>query len=135
MIYADYNGSAPLDTREKLPFKRLEDGPFANPNAIHNLGTKTLMGMEKARSICAKILGAKKHQIFFNSGSTEGIATVFHSILSEAKKITEPHLLFLALSMPLFQIQPTIMKKRALKKNSSHNQVWHSRYESPQKMA
>ena len=87
MIYADYNGSSPLDTQVKnYLLKRLEDGPFANPNAIHNLGTKTLMGMEKARSICAKILGAKKHQIFFNSGSTEGIATVFHSILSEAKK-------------------------------------------------
>ena len=87
MIYADYNGSAPLDSQVKnYLLKRLESGPFANPNAIHNLGTKTLMGMEKARSICAQILGAKKHQVFFNSGSTEGIATVFHTILSEAKK-------------------------------------------------
>ena len=42
MIYADYNGSAPLsnEVREYL-LKRFEKGPFANPNAIHYLGTKT----------------------------------------------------------------------------------------------
>jgi cysteine desulfurase len=83
MIYADYNGSAPL-TREVKDYlvKRLEKGPFANPNAIHYLGSKTLMGMENARSVCAKILGADIPQIVFTSGATEGITTVFHSVLS-----------------------------------------------------
>lgn len=90
MIYADYNGSAPLsqEVREYL-LKRFEKGPFANPNAIHYLGTKTLMGMENARSVCAKVLGADFDQVIFNSGSTEGISTVFHSILANesSKKI------------------------------------------------
>lgn len=83
MIYADYNGSAPL-SQEVLDYllKRFETGPFANPNAIHYLGAKTLMGMENARSVCAKVLGAEYEQIIFNSGSTEGISTVFHSVLS-----------------------------------------------------
>lgn len=83
MIYADYNGSAPL-TREVKDYlvKRLEKGPFANPNAIHYLGSKTLMGMENARSVCAKILGADIPQVIFTSGATEGITTVFHSVLS-----------------------------------------------------
>jgi cysteine desulfurase len=83
MIYADYNGSAPLsqEVREYL-INRFEKGPFANPNAIHYLGTKTLMGMENARSICAKVLGADFDQVIFNSGATEGISTVFHSVLS-----------------------------------------------------
>jgi cysteine desulfurase len=82
MIYADYNGSAPLsiEVKEYL-MKRIEKGPFANPNAIHYLGAKTLMGMENARSVCAKILGADFEQIIFNSGATEGISTVFHSVL------------------------------------------------------
>ena len=86
MIYADYNGSAPLsnEVREYL-LKRFEKGPFANPNAIHYLGTKTLMGMENARAVCAKILGADFDQIIFNSGATEGISTIFHTILSEEK--------------------------------------------------
>lgn len=83
MIYADYNGSAPL-TREVKDYlvKRLEKGPFANPNAIHYLGSKTLMGMENARSVCAKVLGADIPQVIFTSGATEGITTVFHSVLS-----------------------------------------------------
>ncbi len=83
MIYADYNGSAPLsnDVKNYL-IKRLDKGPFANPNAIHYLGSKTLMGMENARSVCAKILGAELPQVIFTSGATEGITTVFHSVLS-----------------------------------------------------
>lgn len=82
MIYADYNGSAPLCLEVKnYLIKRLEKGPFANPNAIHYLGSKTMMGMENARSVCAEILGADFDQIIFNSGATEGISTVFHSVL------------------------------------------------------
>ncbi len=86
MIYADYNGSAPLspEVREYL-LKRFESGPFANPNAIHYLGSRTLMGMENARSVCAKVLGADFDQVIFNSGATEGISTVFHSVLSNEK--------------------------------------------------
>jgi len=90
MIYADYNGSAPLsqEVRDYL-LKRFEKGPFANPNAIHYLGAKTLMGMENARAICSKALGADFDQVIFNSGATEGISTVFHTILSNesSKKI------------------------------------------------
>ncbi len=84
MIYADYNGSAPLspDVKNYL-MNRLQKGPFANPNAIHYLGTKTLMGMENARAVCAKILGALPSQVIFNSGATEGISTSFHSVLSQ----------------------------------------------------
>lgn len=82
MIYADYNGSAPISAPVKeYLLKRLEKGPFANPNAIHHLGAKTLMGMENARAVCAKILGADYDQVIFNSGATEGISTIFHSVL------------------------------------------------------
>lgn len=87
MIYADFNGSAPLSPAVKeYLLKRIEGGPYANPNAIHYLGAKTLMGMENARMICAKILGAHPSQIIFNSGATEGISTVFHSVLTQTNK-------------------------------------------------
>lgn len=87
MIYADYNGSAPIckDVREYL-IKRLEEGPFANPNAIHHLGSKVLMAMENARSVCAKTLGADFKQVIFNSGATEGLSTAFHSVLTQTDK-------------------------------------------------
>lgn len=87
MIYADYNGSAPIcgDVKDYL-INRLEKGPYANPNAIHHLGQKILMGMENARSVCAKAVDCERPQIIFNSGSTEGISTVFHSVCLKAKK-------------------------------------------------
>lgn len=87
MIYADFNGSAPLAPSVKdYLLKRIDQGPYANPNAIHYLGTKTLMGMENARQVCAKILGAHPTQLIFNSGATEGISTVFHSVLTSTQK-------------------------------------------------
>jgi cysteine desulfurase len=87
MIYADYNGSAPLTPEVKdYLIARLEKGPFANPNAIHSLGANTLLKMENARSLCAKYLGAHPAQLTFNSGATEGISTVFHSVLALNQK-------------------------------------------------
>lgn len=83
MIYADYNGSAPIceDVKEYLLNRLNKDGPYANPNAIHYLGNKCLMGMEKARRVCADVLGAQSDQLVFNSGASEGITTVFHSVM------------------------------------------------------
>jgi cysteine desulfurase len=84
MIYADYNGSAPLlpQVIEYLG-GRLQQGPYANPNAIHSLGQKMYFGLEKCRSTCAKALGADAKQVIFNSGSSEGITHVFHSVLDD----------------------------------------------------
>jgi cysteine desulfurase len=91
MIYADYNGSAPLcDDVKNYLINRIETGPFANPNAIHYLGTKCLMGMENSRAVCAKVLGAKPKQIIFNSGATEGISQVFYTLLHDAKEKNKP---------------------------------------------
>jgi cysteine desulfurase len=91
MIYADYNGSAPLlpVVKDYLK-KRIESDLFANPNALHSLGNKLLMGIEKSREIIASTLGCWPDQIFFNSGSSEAITTIFHSALdldNKAKKI------------------------------------------------
>lgn len=82
MIYADYNGSAPLhaDVKSYLA-KRITEGPYANPNAIHSIGKKMIFGLEKCRRICAKVLGCHSSQIIFNSGSSEGISHIFHSLL------------------------------------------------------
>lgn len=81
-IYADYNGSAPIcnEVKEYI-INRLNKGPFANPNATHHVGTRVKVAMENARSVCAKLLGAHMSQLTFNSGSTEGISTVFQSVL------------------------------------------------------
>ena len=80
MIYADFNGSAPLchDVVEYLKTRLEQNGPYSNPNAIHYLGSKTLRGMEKARKVCAESVGAQPNQLIFNSGASESITTVFN---------------------------------------------------------
>ena len=91
MIYADYNGSSPLvpPVKEYLK-KRIESDLFANPNAIHTMGQKIYQGIEKCREIIAGVVGCYPDQIIFNSGASEGISHVLHSILeytSADKKI------------------------------------------------
>lgn len=84
MIYADYNGSAPLlpEVRTYL-HKRIDTDLYANPNAIHSIGQKVSKGIEKCREIIAGIVGCYPDQVFFNSGSSEGISHVIHSILDQ----------------------------------------------------
>jgi cysteine desulfurase len=83
MIYADFNGSAPLckDVCDYL-VNRLPNGPYSNPNAIHSLGKKMMFGMEKCRRNLGKILGCQTDQIIFNSGSSEGITQIFYSLFN-----------------------------------------------------
>ena len=82
MIYADYNGSAPLlkPVREYLK-KRLDTDLYANPNAIHSIGQKVTGGIEKCRGIIAEVLGCYPDQVIFNSGASEGISHILHSLL------------------------------------------------------
>lgn len=91
MIYADYNGSAPIKSVvSKYLINRLQEGIYSNPNAGHVLGKKTLFEMEKCRRSIAKVVGCRPSQIIFNSGASEGISQVFYSLLgcSRSKKKT-----------------------------------------------
>ena len=85
MIYADYNGSAPLlpVVREYLK-KRMDSEIFANPNAIHSLGQKVSQGIERCREVISKIMGCYPDQLYFNSGSSEGVSHILHSVLEYA---------------------------------------------------
>lgn len=85
MIYADYNGSAPVchEVRDYIINRLQNDGPYSNPNAIHALAQKCNGAMEKARRECAKILGAKPGQVIFNSGATEGLSHAFYHLLED----------------------------------------------------
>lgn len=88
MIYADYNGSAPVceEVRDYIINRLKCDGPYSNPNAIHALAQKCNGAMERARRECAKILGAKPGQLIFNSGATEGLSHAFYHLLEDGPK-------------------------------------------------
>lgn len=86
MIYADYNGTAPLlEEVKKYLTERLAAGPFANPNAIHGPGRKVSMALENCRNVCADFLGALPKQVLFNSGASEGISQVIFSLAKQAQ--------------------------------------------------
>lgn len=87
MIYADANGSLPLlpEVKDYLA-TRIPAPLYANPNAIHSLGTKIKMGMEKSRKIAADVLGAQFNQVIWTSGASESLSTVFHHLLLPKKK-------------------------------------------------
>jgi len=82
MIYADYNGSAPMlkSVREYLK-SRIDSDLYANPNAIHSFGQKINTGMEKCREMIAAIVGCHSDQLYFNSGASEGISHILFSVL------------------------------------------------------
>lgn len=85
MIYADYNGSAPLlpSVREYLK-RRIDSDIYANPNAIHSIGQKVFQGIEKCREVISQTMGCYSDQLYFNSGSSEGVSHVLHSVLEFA---------------------------------------------------
>lgn len=90
MIYADHNATSPLlpEVREYLINRMKDDAVFANPSSLHSLGKKVGGALERCRSICAGLVGTSVDQVFFNSGSSEGIAQVFQSVLSQTDKKT-----------------------------------------------
>jgi len=70
-IYADNASTTQLDSdalEAMLPFMR--DG-FANPSALHSGAKKARNAVEDARSVIAKCINAKPHEIIFTSCGTE----------------------------------------------------------------
>lgn len=85
MIYADANGSLPPlpEVRDHLK-RRVDSTLWANPGAIHSLGGKISEGLERCRTMVADALGCDPAHVIWNSGSSEGISTVFHSVLIQS---------------------------------------------------
>ena len=90
MIYADHNATSPLlpEVKDYLESRMKDNAVYANPSSLHSLGKNVGAALERCRSICADLVGASNDQIFFNSGSSEGITQVFQSVLSQTKKKT-----------------------------------------------
>ncbi|MDH4466632.1 MAG: cysteine desulfurase family protein [Bacteriovoracaceae bacterium] len=82
-IYADYNATSPINPKVKQFIAERMEGVFANPNAIHALGSEIKREIEVARKHVADLLGADPEQIIFTSGSTESISSVFYQFLND----------------------------------------------------
>ncbi len=70
-IYLDYNASTPIDPRVAAVVRRLLDGPYANPSALHQGGREARAIVDHARAQVAGMLGASPDEIVFTSGGSE----------------------------------------------------------------
>jgi cysteine desulfurase len=70
-IYLDYNASTPIDPRVAVVMRRLLDGPYANPSALHSGGREARAVIDRARSQVAALLGASSDEVVFTSGGSE----------------------------------------------------------------
>lgn len=83
-VYFDYAASTPVDDRVLKVMDEYQRQHFGNPGSLHRLGRAANRTLEDARARVAKVLGAKRSEIVFTSGSTEtanlailGVATRF----------------------------------------------------------
>jgi len=70
-VYLDYAATTPVDPRvikAMLPFFNLN---FANTMSLHSFGMKAAEGVELAREIIAKFIGAESEEIVFTGSATE----------------------------------------------------------------
>jgi cysteine desulfurase len=87
IVYADVSGSARVAASVKnLISHMFTTNEFANPNSAHALGMKVMDRIETSRFNISKILGCRGEQIIFNSGSSEGITSIFNHFFIQNKK-------------------------------------------------
>lgn len=70
-IYLDYAATTPCDPEVVKAMEPYFFEKFGNPSSIHSFGQEAKKGMEDAREILAKFIGAKPEEIVFTSGGTE----------------------------------------------------------------
>lgn len=76
-VYLDNNATTEMD-RRVVDILHETEGLYANASSMHQAGQNASSAIEWAREKVASLLGAKKNEIYFTSGSTEGNNTVFN---------------------------------------------------------
>ncbi|MCF2858272.1 aminotransferase class V-fold PLP-dependent enzyme [Pseudoalteromonas sp. SMS1] len=81
-VYLDANATTPVlePVAEEVMNAMLVE--FGNPSSSHIAGVKAKRLLEHTRAQARKLIGAKKGELLFTSGATEGIQTAVVSVLS-----------------------------------------------------
>jgi cysteine desulfurase len=99
-IYLDYAASTPLshDTKE-IVLKLLDE--HANPSSIHQEGVRIRARIENARKQTSQVLGALPSEVYFTSGSTEGLNIAIRGVVARAlETFPLPHIITSAIEHP-----------------------------------
>ncbi len=77
-IYLDNAATTALDPRVAEVMSNLMKEEFGNPSSIHSFGRKMKVQVEEVRNLVAEKLHVQPAEIFFTSGATEAINTIFN---------------------------------------------------------
>ncbi len=89
VIYLDNNATTKIDLRvleAMMPF--LTDN-FANASSTHKFGVTANDAVANSRKTISTLIGCETNELFFTSGSTEGINLIIKGIWSEANERKE----------------------------------------------
>lgn len=70
-IYMDHAATTPLEPLVREAMRPYLSELFGNPNSIHEFGRQSRRGIEYARLLVAKLIGAEGSEIIFTSSGTE----------------------------------------------------------------
>lgn len=80
-IYLDYQASTPVASEVLAGMIPYFKDDFGNPHSSdHALGWSAGRAIEQARYSVAELIGAGPDEVFFTSGATESINSVFHAV-------------------------------------------------------
>ena len=71
MIYLDYSATTPVNEEVIETYSRVCREFIGNPNSLHKLGVEAKKLIDASTEQIAKILGVKKEEIIYTSGSSE----------------------------------------------------------------
>lgn len=71
MVYLDYSATTPVDKRVLDTFSKVCVDFPGNPNSLHKLGVESKKLCDEATNQIANLLGVKKEEIIYTSGSSE----------------------------------------------------------------
>ncbi len=70
-VYLDHAATAPLRSEALEAMLPYLTEHFGNPSSIHAAGRRARLGLDEAREMVARLLGAKPREIVFTAGGTE----------------------------------------------------------------
>ncbi|HIV98485.1 MAG TPA: aminotransferase class V-fold PLP-dependent enzyme [Candidatus Ornithospirochaeta avicola] len=115
-VYLDNNATTEMD-RRVVDILHETEGLYANASSMHQAGQNASSAIEWAREKVASLLGAKKNEIYFTSGSTEGNNTVFNIFrdLIDERKTERRKIVLSAVEHPASIETAKYLKKRGYK--------------------
>lgn len=80
-IYLDYAAATPVDQAVSAAMQPFFSEQFYNPSALYGPAIEVSKALEEARTVTARLLGAKPSEIIFTAGGTEANNLAIHGIM------------------------------------------------------